>query len=85
MVLDNKQNKNERKIWILTDITKLQSNLKLYINKNRRTIGSILSDGRCHKFGHVRTLRPDGDLHGHAVRQGQLGSHQNLEAASENT
>lgn len=47
-------------------------------------VSGALADGGGDQLGHIRVLRPDCDLHGHAVGQGELGSDQDLKTAAEN-
>ena len=47
-------------------------------------VSGALADGGGDQLGHIRILRPDCDLHGHAVGQGELGSDQDLKTAAEN-
>ena len=47
-------------------------------------VAGASADGGGDQLGHIRILRPDCDLHSHAVGQGELGSDQDLKTAAEN-
>ncbi len=51
--------------------------------RSLRRRNHLLGDSCGHELRDLRVLRSDGELHGHALREGELGPHQDLHPAPE--